>query len=131
MIDKAIIVIRRIGDYYLMEHSTYIRIYGVMKPPHLLPQSIPDKLVLQEVEYQAIIHGIGRMLYRSKKEIWPLLPLYIGNYLFENTKQAQIEVDILLSYHSGEERFRRHDPKNIYNEHFNSMRLSYEYTIEF
>jgi hypothetical protein len=131
MTDKAITVIRRIGDWYLMEHGTYIRIYGAMKPPHLLPRFVPDKLVLQEVAYQTIIHGVGGMLYRSKKSIWPPLPLYIGNYFFENTKQAQEEVDIFLSYHFGEERFRRHDPKNIVKEHFHSMRLPYEYTTEF
>jgi hypothetical protein len=96
MTDKAITVIRRIGDWYLMEHGTYIRIYGAMKPPHLLPRFIPDKLVLQEVAYQTIIHGVEGMLYRSKKSIWPPLPLYIGNYFFENTKQAQVEVDVFF-----------------------------------
>jgi hypothetical protein len=85
MKNKAIAVIRRIEDWYLMEHDTYIRIYGAMKPPHLLPWFIPEKLVLQEVAYQTIIRG---MLYRSKKAIWPLLPLYIGKCFFENTKQA-------------------------------------------
>jgi hypothetical protein len=28
MIDKALVVIRRIGDWYLMDHGTYIKIYG-------------------------------------------------------------------------------------------------------
>jgi hypothetical protein len=112
MTNKAIVVIRRIKDWYLMEHDTYIRIYGMIKPPHLFPRFVPNKLVLQEVAYQTIIHGVIEMLYISNKFIWPPLPLYIGNYFFENTKQAQIEVDILLSYHFGEEIFRRHDPKN-------------------
>jgi uncharacterized protein YktA (UPF0223 family) len=40
-------------------------------------------------------------------------------------------VDILLSYHFGEEIFRRNDPRNIVMEHFNSIRLPYEYTIDF
>jgi hypothetical protein len=114
-----------------MEHDTYIIIYGAMKPCHLFPRFIPNKLVLQEVAYQTIIHGVEGMLYRSKKTIWPPLPLYIDNYFFENTKQAQTEVDILLSYHFGEESFRKHDPKNIIKEHFNRMRLPYEYTFEF
>jgi hypothetical protein len=39
-------------------------------------------------------------------------------------------VDILLSYHFGEEILRRHDPRNIVKEHFNSVRITYEYTIE-
>jgi hypothetical protein len=131
MTNKAIIVIIRIGDWYLMEHGTYIRIYGAKKPPHLLPLFNPDKLVLQEVAYQTIIHGVRGILYRSKKSIWTPLPLYIDNYFFENTKQALAEVDVLLSYHSGEEILLRHDSKNILKENFYSMRLSYEYTTEF
>jgi hypothetical protein len=46
MIDKAIKIIRWIEDWYLMEHGTYIRIYSAMKPPHLLPQFVLEKLVL-------------------------------------------------------------------------------------
>jgi hypothetical protein len=33
MTDKEIVVIKRIGDWYLMEHNTYIRVYGAMKSP--------------------------------------------------------------------------------------------------
>jgi hypothetical protein len=37
MTDKAIAVIKRIGDWYLMEHGTYIRVYGATKPPIFSP----------------------------------------------------------------------------------------------
>jgi hypothetical protein len=70
------------------------------------------------------------MLYRLKKAICPPLTLYIDNYFFKNTKQVQEEVDILLSYHFGEERFKRHDPRNIVREHFNSVKHPYEYTTD-
>jgi hypothetical protein len=58
MKDKALAIIRNIGDWYLMEHGTYIRIYGATKAPHLLPRFVLDKLVLQEVSYQTMIHGV-------------------------------------------------------------------------
>ena len=48
-----------------MENGTYIRVYGAMKSPHLLSWFVPDKLVLQEVTYQTIIHGVGGILYRG------------------------------------------------------------------
>jgi hypothetical protein len=86
MTNKALAIIRRIGDWYLMEHGTYIRIYGAMKAPHLLPRYVPDKLVLQEVAYQTVINRVREILYRDKKAIWPPLPLWIGTYSFENTK---------------------------------------------
>jgi hypothetical protein len=99
-------------------------------PPISSLRFVPDKLVLQEVAYQTMIHGVGGMLYRGKKEIWPPLPLYIGVYSFSNTKQAQEEVNTLLSYHFGEERFKRHDPKGVVKEHFNKVGLPWEYTTE-
>jgi hypothetical protein len=58
MTEKEIAIIKRIGDWYLMEHDTYIRVYGAMKSPHLLPRFVPDKLVLQEVVYQMVINGV-------------------------------------------------------------------------
>jgi hypothetical protein len=42
-----------------------------------------------------------------------------------------VEVDVLLSYHFGEEILRRHDPKNIIKEQFHTMRLMCDYTTEF
>jgi hypothetical protein len=68
------------------------------------------------------------MLYRGKKEIWPPLPLYVGIYSFSNTKKAQDEVNTLLSYHFGEERFRRHDLKGVVKDHFNKVGFPWEYT---
>ena len=75
MIEKTIVVIIRIDDWYFMEHGTYIRIYDAMKPTHLLTWFNPNKLVLQEVAYQTIMHGVRGILYGSKKAIWPPLPL--------------------------------------------------------
>jgi hypothetical protein len=113
-----------------MEHGTYIRVYRATKYPHLLPWFVPNKLVLQEVAYQIVIHGVGGMLYRGKKEIWPPLPLYVGLYSFSNTKQEQEEVNTLLSFHFGEERFRRHDPKGVIKDHFNKVGFPWEYTTD-
>jgi hypothetical protein len=46
MTDKDIAVVRRIGKWHLMEKDTYIRVYGAMKPPHLLPWFVPKNLIL-------------------------------------------------------------------------------------
>jgi hypothetical protein len=37
---------------------------------------------------------------------------------------------MLLSYHFGEERFRRHDLKKVVKEHFNKLGVPWEYTSE-
>jgi len=77
-----------------------------------------------------VIHGVSGILYRDKKVIWPPLPIYIGTYSFSKTKQSQEEIDTLLSYHFGEERFKRHDPKKVIKECFNKIGLPWEYTSE-
>jgi hypothetical protein len=131
MTNKALSIIQNIGDWYLMEHGTYIRVYGATKAPHLLPRFVPDKLVLQELAYQTIVHGVGAALYRNKKDIWPSLPLWIGSYCFASLKQAQAEVDTLLSYGFGEECFRRHDPKKVVREHCIQNKYTWKYTSSF
>jgi hypothetical protein len=131
MTEKALSIIKNIGDWYVMQHGTYIRIYGATKAPHLLPRFVPDKLVLQELAYQTIIHGVGAALYRNKKDIWPSLPLWIGSYSFASIKQAEDEVNTLLSYGFGEERFRRHDPKKVVREYCIQNKFTWEYTSTF
>jgi len=45
--DKALEIIINIGDFYLMEHGNFIKIYGDTKSPHLLPRFFHEKFVLQ------------------------------------------------------------------------------------
>jgi hypothetical protein len=78
MTNKVIIIIQRIRNVYLMEHGTYNTVYGAMKASHFLPRFILDRLVIQEVEYHTVIHGVSEIIYRDKKWIWPPLPLYIS-----------------------------------------------------
>jgi hypothetical protein len=42
-------MISKVGHWYLEEKSTYIRVFGVIGAPHLLPACIPDHLVLGEI----------------------------------------------------------------------------------
>jgi hypothetical protein len=97
MTDKVLEIIQNIGDCYLMENETYIRIYGATKAPHLLLRFVPNKLVVQEITYQIVIYGVGAALYRENKAMWHLLLLWVGSYSFENIKRAQAKVDMLLS----------------------------------
>jgi hypothetical protein len=46
MKDKAYAIIKRIGEWYLLEYDTYIRIYVVTKAPHPLPKFVPEILLL-------------------------------------------------------------------------------------
>jgi hypothetical protein len=80
MIDKVQDIIWRVGDWYLLEYGTYIKIYGATKAPHMLSKFIPDMLVLEEITYHMVIHRIGTTLNRDKKTIWTPLLLWVCSY---------------------------------------------------
>jgi len=128
MVDKDLSIVQKIRDWYLMEHGTYIRIYGAIKYLHLSPRFVPNRMVLQEIAFQTMIHGIGETLYHDKKAIWPPLPLWVRSYSFESIKKSQSEVDTLISFHFGEERFLRHDPKEVVKEYCSKHKHTWEYT---
>ena len=77
--------------------GVYIRISGNTKAPHWLPHFVPDKLLLQEIAYQAYVNGVVASLHGDKKGLWPPFPLSIGVCKIENFKQSKDEFLILAS----------------------------------
>jgi hypothetical protein len=67
MLEKEMLAISKVGDWYVLEMGTYIKAHGSTKPPHLLPKFVPNKLILQEVAYLTLLHGVGAVLSRDKK----------------------------------------------------------------
>jgi hypothetical protein len=65
---EAIDVIKEIGDWFIDEEFSYIRIYGCEGAPHLLPRYVPDRLALREIAYQIVGVGIVASLSRSQKK---------------------------------------------------------------
>jgi len=55
-----------IGDWFVNEKITYIRIYGATKAPHLLPKVVTYHMILMEIAYQSYCHGIGAMLNMNR-----------------------------------------------------------------
>jgi hypothetical protein len=50
----------QIGDWYIEETFSYIRVYGCNAPPHALPKFMPDRLVCREIAYQTAITSITK-----------------------------------------------------------------------
>jgi hypothetical protein len=61
--------IKEIGDWYIDEDFSYIRIFGCVATPHLLPRYVPNKLVLREITYQTMSKGITRALIQNSKKV--------------------------------------------------------------
>jgi hypothetical protein len=112
-----------------LEYNTYLRIYKATKAPHFLPRFIPDKLVLQEISYQTMIHGVGATLYRDKKAIWPPFPLWVRCIPLNMLKipGQSGHTDILPLQRRN---IQRHDPLNVVKKHCLSHKHRWEYTTD-
>jgi hypothetical protein len=89
MTDNSIVVIRRIVDWYLMEHRyLYKDIWHNETTAFASLVHTQQTCALRGGISNHHTWGWGN-LYWLKKTIWPPLPLYVGNYFFEKTKKAQ------------------------------------------
>jgi hypothetical protein len=52
---EAMDAIKEIGDWFLDEEFSYIRIYGCEGAPHILPRYVPNRLALREITYQTMV----------------------------------------------------------------------------
>jgi hypothetical protein len=86
MFDRDQAIVGTVGDWYLLEYGTFIKVCGVIKSPHVLPKFIHDRLVWQEITKQTLEYGVGASFKRDKKMIGPPLPLWVGSYSFKDVK---------------------------------------------
>ena len=66
--------------------GVYIKVFGSIKAPHLLPHFVLDTLLLQEMAYQTYVNGVAASLHRNKKVLWPPFPLSTGFCKIKNFK---------------------------------------------
>jgi len=57
------------------EKFTYIRLFGILTKPHVLPLYVPYKLLARELAYEIKVEGTSKTLRNSKKQVWPIFPL--------------------------------------------------------
>ena len=111
--EKAKNDISLIGDWFGEERFTYIRIFGSIVEPHILPLYVLDKLLAQEISYQLTVEGMSRCLKNNKKLMWPTFPFHCGHYTLNKFTHAEKEVikirDLKLSTVLG----RQYDPRKV------------------
>lgn len=74
LLEEAKVVIKSIGYQFLFEEYTYLRIYGVTDPPHILPKYVLDRLILSEIAFQTMIVGFNNF-YLKRRKINYLFPI--------------------------------------------------------
>lgn len=64
-----------VARWFGEELFTYIRVFGSITSPHVLPYYVPNKLLGREIVYETAGDDITKTLKEQKKSIWPTFPL--------------------------------------------------------
>ena len=99
MLEEERVIVGSIGDWYVTENHTYIRIYRATKAPHILPKYITDHVILSKIAYQTFVHEVGATLVRKIGESWPNLPVSIRAYSFDTFTVAENMAEALQTFH--------------------------------
>ena len=71
-------LIATMGDWYVGESFTYIRVYG-NNAAHMLPKVVPNRLVLEEISFHIVTEGIYKKCVAPKRKVWPRFPITLGS----------------------------------------------------
>ena len=111
---KSLIV--TMGDWYVGESFTYIRVYG-SNGAHMLPKVVPDRLVLEELSFQVVTEGIYKKCVAPKRKFWPRFPITLGSFNVPTSTWELEFSDNIMSLKLGFASKRKHNPKGIVNLH--------------
>jgi hypothetical protein len=81
----------KVVHLYLVERSTYIRVFGATEAPHILPSHVPDHLVMGEIYYQTILQSYNATLVKDKKRAFIAYGFHVGFYMVKDIAQAKQE----------------------------------------
>lgn len=95
---KAEVDILPAGRWFGEEFFTYIRVFGSISSPHVLPLYVPDKLLAREIAYQTCeVGGMSKELKDKKKVVLSQYPVVCGAFSLFDLGHAFKEVDNMLS----------------------------------
>ena len=102
MSEETMKIVQDNGHYYLTEEGLYLRMFGRMRAPSLLPKYATDYVIHKEVVRQLYIDGVCNFLFEHKKAVYLPVPFYIGIYKFSKVKSASKFLKELEYFHFGE-----------------------------
>ena len=99
------------GRWFEEELFTYIRVFGSIASPHVLPLYVPNKIMAGEIAYQTYcVGGMSTELKDNKKAIWPQFPVVCGAFTLFDLGHAFREVDNMLNLQLPKFWGRQYDP---------------------
>jgi len=108
LFEEAKIYFIPIVRWFSEELFTYVRVYGSLAPPHVLPLYLSDKLLAREFAYQTLGDGLTK-----KKSLWPSFPIQCGVYGLHNFKHASLEIDNITCLNLATIPGRQFDPNKV------------------
>ena len=103
---EAEIDILPVARWFGEETFTYIKVFGSIVSPHVLPYYVPDKLMARDIAYQTTGEGgLSKRLKEQKKVICTTFPLQCGafalQYFGHACKKAKIMKSLKLTTFPG------------------------------
>jgi len=111
--EEAEIDMTIVGNWFKEDKFTYIRVYGSLTRPHVLPLYVPDKLLARKLAYQITTAGTSKTLRTSKKQVWPTFPLRCSVYTLRNYKHAEKETGKINMLNLATIPNRQFDPQKV------------------
>jgi len=75
---EAMIDFTFVGNWFIEENFTCVKVFWSLTAPHVLPIYVPDKILAREIAYQTVGHGVTKVLKESKNTILPQFPIQCG-----------------------------------------------------
>ena len=98
------------GDWYVGESFSYIRIWG-SNTAHMLPKVLPDRLFSEEISFQTVTKGVCKKLAGPKRRVYPKFPQNLRPLSIPTLTWAIELSDHIVSLKLGFSSKRKHDPK--------------------
>jgi hypothetical protein len=92
---------------------TYIRVFRATREPHFLPAHVPNRIIVGEICYQAILQGYNKTLVKDKKHAFIPYGFHVGFCLVKEKAQAKQEGLSHLEFRFLVSWFCKHDPKGL------------------
>jgi hypothetical protein len=123
MSDRIATSLSNMGDCYLEEEFSYIRVFNTSVPPYSLPLFLPDKLLFREIARQTVLDRIRKELKGVSKKVWPPFPIHIGVYSLLDFVHAKAKAMNLEEMKPVDIEFKKHDPSKVVSNHLESCSL--------
>lgn len=108
----------QIGDWFVEELFTYIRIYGSEIGPHALLRYILERISLREVVNQTTLNDQAQKLSKLQKKIWPNFPIKFGKLSLKDGGHAFKEAEKLQCVWIDSLPHYDYDPSGKINDHY-------------